>query len=138
MLARSVISIAASEYHSLALKSDGTVVVWGDNWHNSYDIPEGLSDVIAIEAGNHQCFALKSDGTIVAWGWEANPAISEMPEGLSENDKELFKKGFRARIKSSHSTTIPRKEARFLRSFGCIVLTIFFIVIPIQNSGKGL
>ncbi|SVC61814.1 uncharacterized protein METZ01_LOCUS314668 [marine metagenome] len=63
---------------------------------------------------------------------------SIMPEGLSENDKELFKKGFRARIKSSHSTTIPRKEARFLRSFGCIVLTIFFIVIPIQNSGKGL
>ena len=60
---------------------------------------------------------------------------SIMPEGLSENEKELFKKGFRARIKSSHSAT--RKEALFYSCFGCMVLIIFFIVIPVQQEGKG-
>ena len=60
---------------------------------------------------------------------------SIMPEGLSENDKELFKKGFRARIKSPHPTNISRKGARFYSCFGCIVLTIFFIIY-IHNEEK--
>ena len=42
---------------------------------------------------------------------------SIMPEGLSENDKELFKKGFRARIKSPHPTYISRKVARIYSCF---------------------
>ena len=62
---------------------------------------------------------------------------SIMPEGLSENDKELFKKGFRARIKSSHSTIISRKGARFFTCFVCLFLPIILIVIPVQQEGKG-
>ena len=68
--------------HSMALKSDGTVLGWGNN--NSGQVgnfstvdqltPVGVfglgsgSGVIAISAGGSHSLALKSDGTALAWG----------------------------------------------------------------------
>jgi hypothetical protein len=65
-----VTAIAASTVHSLALKSDGTVVAWGCFGADSGQctVPAGLADVTAIAAGRTQSLALKSDGTVVAWG----------------------------------------------------------------------
>ena len=63
-----VTAIAAGAYHSLALKSDGTVVGWGANWNGQINIPGDLTNVIAIAAGNSHSIALKSDGTVVGWG----------------------------------------------------------------------
>lgn len=57
--------IAAGILHSLALKSDGTVVGWGNG--SGGTIPPGLESVVSIAAGDHS-LALKSDGTVVAWG----------------------------------------------------------------------
>ena len=45
-----VVAIAAGDYHSLALKSDGTVVGWGYNVNNQTTVPAGLSNVVAIAA----------------------------------------------------------------------------------------
>jgi hypothetical protein len=61
-------AIAAGSSHSLALKSDGTVVAWGYNAHGESTVPDDLSGVIAIAAGGAHSLALKSDGTVVAWG----------------------------------------------------------------------
>jgi alpha-tubulin suppressor-like RCC1 family protein len=69
----SVVSVAAGAYHSLALKSDGTVWAWGynpygnlgDNTVTTRLVPVQvlpLSGVIAISASTYQSFALKSDG----------------------------------------------------------------------------
>ncbi len=74
-----VIAIAAGEYHSLALKSNGTVWAWGRNNYgqlgngtttnkNTPVQVSGLSSVIAIAAGTFHSIALKSDGTVWAWG----------------------------------------------------------------------
>ena len=63
-----VIAIAAGGYHSLALKSDGTVVAWGDDCLCASTVPTDLRGVIAIAAGEEHSLALKSDGTISAWG----------------------------------------------------------------------
>ena len=63
-----VTAIAAGLDHSLALKSDGTVVAWGYNTSGQTNVPAGLSGVIAIAAGDTHSLALKSDGTVVAWG----------------------------------------------------------------------
>jgi len=54
--------------HSLAVKSDGSIVVWGDDglWQIT-DKPSG-NDFVAITAGDYHSLALKSDGSIVGWG----------------------------------------------------------------------
>lgn len=72
-------AISAGYYHSLALKKDGTVWVWGDNeyWQlGDRDLiyspspvqANSLVGVIAIAAGRYHSLALKSDGTVWAWG----------------------------------------------------------------------
>ena len=75
--------IAAGNNHSLALKSDGTVVGWGENWDGKATPPAGLSDVVAITAGSNHSLALKSDGTVVGWGanWDGQ---ATPPAGLSD------------------------------------------------------
>ena len=63
-----VTAIAAGDRISLALRSNGTVVGWGENWGGAATPPAGLSGVVAIAAGNNHGLALKSDGTVVGWG----------------------------------------------------------------------
>ncbi len=62
-----VTAIDAGLYGCLALKSDGTVVVWGNPYAQT-NVPDGLSGITAISAGVNHFLALKSDGTVVAWG----------------------------------------------------------------------
>jgi hypothetical protein len=60
----------SGEDHSLALKSDGTVVAWGRNKDGQADVPAGLSNVVAISAGGYHSLALRSKGT-------------QLPDGLT-------------------------------------------------------
>lgn len=82
VLVTGVIAIAAGNEHSLALKSDGTVVGWGNNGSAQTTIPAGLSGVIAIAAGGSHSLALKSDGTVVGWG-NNHYGQRTIPAGLS-------------------------------------------------------
>jgi hypothetical protein len=85
-----VTAIAAGHTHSLALKTDGTVVAWGCQGgpfvQTQCNVPAGLSGVTAIAASWDHSLALKSDGTVVEWG---NPDCvgcadwTTMPTGLS-------------------------------------------------------
>jgi hypothetical protein len=74
--------VAAGGFHSLALKSDGTVIGWGDDSYGQTSPPAGLSGVTAIAAGEDHSLALKSDGTVVAWGADYYGQASP-PAGLS-------------------------------------------------------
>ena len=70
----SVVSLSTSYAHSLALKSDGTVVAWGINDLGQATIPPNLTGVVAVAAGYQHSLAVKSDGTVVAWGSTASGA----------------------------------------------------------------
>jgi hypothetical protein len=60
-----VTAIAAAESHSLALKSDGTVVAWGCavNPFGECSVPAGLTDVRAIAAGPFHSLAVVGQAT---------------------------------------------------------------------------
>lgn len=90
-------AIAAGSYHSLALKNDGTVWCWGDNWYGQighgctaygiyHSLPakaggltsEPLTSIVAIGAGSWHSLAVKNDGTAWAWG---NNQTCELGDG---------------------------------------------------------
>ena len=67
-----VTQIAAGAFHNLALKSDGSVVAWGNNVYGQSTVPiAAQSGVIQIAASGYHSLALKSDGSVVAWGDDA-------------------------------------------------------------------
>ena len=81
-----ITTMAAGEYHSLAVKNDGTVWAWGhnvsgelgDNTTTARKTPVQvlgpggvgfLTGIVAVAAGAFQSIAIKNDGTVWAWGW---------------------------------------------------------------------
>jgi len=74
-----ITAIAGGEFHSLALKNDGTVWSWGSNvegqlgdgTYTSRHTPSvisGLSDIVAISCGCSHSMALDSEGNVWTWG----------------------------------------------------------------------
>jgi hypothetical protein len=66
------IAIAAGMRHSIALKSDGTIVGWGFNTSGQASPPSSNANFTAIAAGYYHNIALKSDGSMVVWGWNSS------------------------------------------------------------------
>jgi uncharacterized repeat protein (TIGR01451 family) len=67
--------------HSLAVRSDGTVWAWGDNFHMQVGLPvqdftphptplqvNGITGAVAVAGGGEHSAALRSDGTVWTWG----------------------------------------------------------------------
>jgi len=90
-------AIAAGGYHSLAIKSDGSLVEWGANTYFQTDIPAG-SDFVSIAGGKHHSdlppyiLALKSDGSLAAWGrndWgESDVPLGDDFVGITAGDND--------------------------------------------------
>jgi len=78
--------------HSLALKTDGTVVGWGYNGFGQVVSPLGLSNVVGVAAGRSHSVALKGDGTVVTWG-DNGYGQRNVPAGLS-NVVAVYSEGF--------------------------------------------
>lgn len=75
-------TIAGGAGHCLALRSNGTVVAWGNNTYGATIVPLGLTNVAAIAAAEQLSLALRRDGTVVAWGGNHFGQAS-VPDGLS-------------------------------------------------------
>lgn len=91
-----VVSVAAGDAHSLALKSDGTVWAWGingvgqlgDGTNATRTSPVQVANLSAVEsvtAGTSHNVAVKSDGTVWAWGYNFNGQIGDGSYGPYAN-----------------------------------------------------
>ena len=93
---KTVVAVAAGQYHSLALCTDGTVVAWGynaygqlgDNTTTTRRAPVAVStassvsalngkQVVAIAAGRWHSLALCSDGTVAGWGYNTGGELGD-------------------------------------------------------------
>ncbi|MDE2591008.1 MAG: hypothetical protein KGL95_15230, partial [Patescibacteria group bacterium] len=79
-----VAGIGAGGWHSLAVKSDGTVYAWGRNYEGeigtgstspdvtSPSLVRGVTGAKMVAGGLLSSFALKSDGTVQGWGYNGD------------------------------------------------------------------
>ncbi len=95
-LSGGVVDIASGLFHSISLKSDGTVWAWGYNSNgqlgNGTNIDSktpvkvlGLSGITAISSGQSHCIALKNDGTVWSWGRNYSGQLGD----ATMNDKNI-------------------------------------------------
>jgi hypothetical protein len=77
-----VIAIAAGDYHSLALRTNGSVFAWGGDVDGQCDVPTNLIPALAIAAGGYHSLAIQADGSVLAWGND-DYGQSTLPPGLS-------------------------------------------------------
>ncbi len=78
-----IAQVSARQFHSLALRSDGTVLAWGSNGNAILGVGSetgvfstpvkvlGLNDIVAVAAGEQHSLALRRDGAVLAWGSNA-------------------------------------------------------------------
>lgn len=69
------IDAAAGWFHSLGLKTDGSIVGWGRNSEGQNNVPTPNTAFTAVAAGAYHGMGLKGNGSIVAWGC-GNPIIN--------------------------------------------------------------
>ncbi|SHL08892.1 Regulator of chromosome condensation (RCC1) repeat-containing protein [Desulfatibacillum alkenivorans DSM 16219] len=87
--------VASRLDHSLALKADGTVWVWGRNDNNQLGLGDDInrtapeqapvvSNIVSVAAGRLFSLALASDGSLWAWGGNYYGQL-----GMGDNDNRL-------------------------------------------------
>ncbi len=96
LFGKTIVAVAAGQYHSLALCSDGTVTAWGsnsagqlgDNTTTQRNVPVAVNTasgvsalfgktVVAVAAGSGHSLALCSDGTVAAWGSNSSGQLGD-------------------------------------------------------------
>jgi alpha-tubulin suppressor-like RCC1 family protein len=77
--------MAAGSSHSVAIRSDGTLVSWGSNTDGRGPAyaPPGLADVAVVAAGTSHSVALRSNNTV--YGWGSISVLTNLPAGFATN-----------------------------------------------------
>ncbi len=93
-LSSGVVNIFSTNTAAAALKSDGSVVTWGEKIYggdSSSVISQISSDVISISTTGYAFAALKSDGSVVTWGENERGGDSSLvSDDLSSGVQKIY------------------------------------------------
>ncbi len=135
-----VIEIAAGRYHSAALKSDGTVWVWGRNEHGQVGdntlihkfVPTqvvgvggvgNLSDIVNIYAGGYHVVAVKNDGSLWTWGYNAMGQLGDNTTVSKKVPIQVLGLGGVGVLSDVSSVYLGRYHSMFLKNDGSLLVT---------------
>ncbi len=123
LFGKSIVAIAAGDYHSLALCSDGVLTAWGQNDYRqlgdnsstirwfpvAVNMAPGVSalygkTITGISAGYYHSLAVCSDGTAAGWGYSPHGQIGDGNIGAFRN------------VPAAVSTNTLAPGERFLRA----------------------
>jgi alpha-tubulin suppressor-like RCC1 family protein len=124
-------SVAANgAVHTLALKNDGSLWVWGDNGHGQLGngtfqhqftpIQLSITNIAAIGNSAHGSFAIQQDGRVRAWGWNAADNLGIEIFNSYHAPSPLFISQFNdvKAITGGHSHTLVQKNNGSVWSMG--------------------
>ncbi len=74
-------TIAGAGEISFGVRSDGILVIWGNNRNADYS---SWGRIVAVSARGNNCMALKADGTVEAWGYNGI-CVCDVPFPLLED-----------------------------------------------------
>ena len=73
---------AGGDYHSVALRDDGTLVAWGFDDEGQIDVPTNSLPFVSVVAGAEHNLAIAEDGSVAAWG-KNDSGQTDVPSRLS-------------------------------------------------------
>ncbi|NBD23058.1 RCC1 domain-containing protein [Paenibacillus glycinis] len=127
------VAISGGLFHSLAVKDDGTVWTWGNNWEGQLgdgskterDAPvqvEGLTDVVYVAAGGQHSLAIKSDGTLWSWGLNRGGQLGDGTEtGRVAPVQVYLKQTGSFQLSDSKSYEVGGSHYEYLLYYGSIL-----------------
>jgi Regulator of chromosome condensation (RCC1) repeat/Immunoglobulin domain/Immunoglobulin I-set domain len=63
-----VVAVSGGDYHSLALRHDGTLIAWGYNGDGQTSVPTNVLRFVSIASGASHNLAITENGSLAAWG----------------------------------------------------------------------
>jgi hypothetical protein len=75
------VQIDGGGLHSIALRTNGSIVSWGSDAHGQVSGTPTGTDFVQVSGGYYHSLALKSDGSIVSWGRNNYRQIIDTPNG---------------------------------------------------------
>jgi hypothetical protein len=79
-----VVAAAGGDYHSAALRHNGTLTAWGYNGDGQTSVPTNVLRFVSLASGAAHNLAITENGSLVAWG-RNEAGQCNVPAGTSNN-----------------------------------------------------